>query len=46
MANLAAAARAAFLTAPQELRRKPRRLAVHREDFVEEAAMAREMFRL
>lgn len=41
-----AALRATFLTPVQEARRKAGHRAVAREAFMEDAAMAREMFRL
>jgi len=37
---------AAFLAAARPTRKKPRHRAVQREAFIEDAAMAREMFRL
>jgi hypothetical protein len=41
-----AALRATFLAPAQETRRKPSHRAVAREAFIEDAAMAREMYRL
>ncbi|MCF6390483.1 hypothetical protein L2K20_26225 [Mycobacterium sp. MBM] len=37
---------AAYFAGVRAARRKPRHRAVQREDFIEDAAMAREMFRL
>jgi len=41
-----AALRATFLAPVQESRKKPSHRAVQREAFMEDAAMAREMYRL
>jgi hypothetical protein len=43
---MAAVLRATFLTPAQETRKKPSHRAARREAFVEDAAMAREMYRL
>ncbi|MDF2584531.1 MAG: hypothetical protein K0R33_3174 [Mycobacterium sp.] len=45
-ARMKAALRATFLAPVQETRRKPSHRAVAREAFIEDAAMAREMYRL
>jgi hypothetical protein len=46
VARMTAAFRATFLTPAQETRKKPSHRAVVREAFMEDAAMAREMYRL
>lgn len=43
---MAAFLRATFLTPASQIRNKPSHRAVKREAFMEDAAMAREMFRL
>lgn len=43
---MTAALRTTFLTPAQETRKKPSHRAVAREAFMEDAAMAREMYRL
>ncbi|MDZ7882320.1 MAG: hypothetical protein U5N53_05140 [Mycobacterium sp.] len=45
-ARMAAALRATFVAPVQPTRKKPSHRAVRREAFVEDAAMAREMYRL
>lgn len=46
LAHLKAALRATLLAPAQPTRTKPSHRAVHREAFIEDAAMAREMHRL
>lgn len=46
LARIKASLRATFLTPAQEARSTPSHRAVQREAFMEDAAMAREMFRL